>query len=724
MLTNTLRRTALAVMSVGLLVLPSDAHAVSACTYDAIVQAVAAGGTHRLDCDGTISFPQAIVVPAGRNVRFEGSGSAVTFDGRGLNRLFEIDGIMTLVGVTLANGRADGANGSGGTSGSPGSVGSNGARGDVEADIPPEPGGSGGSGTAGGTGGAGGAGRGGALLVRGGGRLVVMGGAIRTSLARGGRGGSAGAGGTGGSGGRGGDGDSDILVFGPQTGGSGGPGGSGGAGGVAGPGGSGEGGAIYNLGNVLIGGTAFLGNTAQGGQGGTGGVAGSGGLGGTGGEGGFGGDYGSAAGGVGGTGGDAGGGVPGVGGRGAGGAIAGTGTLTVLNARLEQNRALGGAPGTHAPATAGGTGGTGGTGGAGDIGSEPARGGAGGTGGTGTSQTVGGDGGAAIGGAVYMTGTLRPLLTGVLLLDNRAIGASSRGGGTGGRGGSGGLGGPAGYDMDHPPGWEGDGGDGGAGGNGGVAGRSGDARGGAISSAPAAVRLGDWTPGANTAASLSPYLTGSLGGAGGPGGAAGPTGGSPGDPGPVGADAAPGGEPGTAGAPTIDGATEAAPHLQVGPASLPAAIAGTPYTATFTAVGGTPPYEFKPFGMPPGLGTNVLTGQVNGTPTRAGVHPVQAYVRDATPGDFMYGARTVTLVVAPKLTSLSPATGPAGTSVTVTGAGFAPGSTVSFGSAPPVSATDITPTSLKAIVPAGSGRVLVTVVSNGVRSLRVYYQYP
>jgi len=69
MLARSVRRFAGAAIAAGLLVLPSDAHALSSCTYMAVAQAAATGGVHRLDCDGTISFPEPILIPAGRDVR-------------------------------------------------------------------------------------------------------------------------------------------------------------------------------------------------------------------------------------------------------------------------------------------------------------------------------------------------------------------------------------------------------------------------------------------------------------------------------------------------------------------------------------------------------------------------------------------------------------------------------------------------------------------------------
>jgi hypothetical protein len=123
-------------------------------------------------------------------------------------------------------------------------------------------------------------------------------------------------------------------------------------------------------------------------------------------------------------------------------------------------------------------------------------------------------------------------------------------------------------------------------------------------------------------------------------------GGAAGNSGPGGADG-PTGHYGIASAAVIDGTTRATPELQVGPLSLPAAVAGTPYQATLTVTGGVAPFEFRPFGLP-GLPTALSTGKVTGTPVRAGVYQVQEYVRDSSAPDRLYGDRTVTLTVAPR----------------------------------------------------------------------------
>ena len=67
----------------------------------------------------------------------------------------------------------------------------------------------------------------------------------------------------------------------------------------------------------------------------------------------------------------------------------------------------------------------------------------------------------------------------------------------------------------------------------------------------------------------------------------------------------------------------------------------------------------------------------------------------------------------PVVTSMSPAAGGSGTSVTINGAGFLPGASVDFGGVAATSAIYITPYELRAVAPAGFGTVDVTVSTFG-----------
>jgi hypothetical protein len=79
-------------------------------------------------------------------------------------------------------------------------------------------------------------------------------------------------------------------------------------------------------------------------------------------------------------------------------------------------------------------------------------------------------------------------------------------------------------------------------------------------------------------------------------------------------------------------------------------------------------------------------------------------------GSSKFGTLNVTVLSVPKVTSLTPVTGPVGTNVTIMGMGFTGATSATFTGASSVTVTAVTATSLHAIVPAGaqSGVVSVT----------------
>jgi Regulator of chromosome condensation (RCC1) repeat/Putative Ig domain len=68
--------------------------------------------------------------------------------------------------------------------------------------------------------------------------------------------------------------------------------------------------------------------------------------------------------------------------------------------------------------------------------------------------------------------------------------------------------------------------------------------------------------------------------------------------------------------------------LAVAGGSLPSGRVGVPYSATTTAVGGTPPYAWQASGLPAGLAIDTVSGQLSGTPTAAGTAQVLLSVSD------------------------------------------------------------------------------------------------
>jgi len=70
--------------------------------------------------------------------------------------------------------------------------------------------------------------------------------------------------------------------------------------------------------------------------------------------------------------------------------------------------------------------------------------------------------------------------------------------------------------------------------------------------------------------------------------------------------------------------------LSITTTALPNAVPGSPYAATLSSTGGTPPLSWAVSTLPPGLSLNAGTGAITGTPTTAGVWNLDAEVADAT----------------------------------------------------------------------------------------------
>jgi hypothetical protein len=98
----------------------------------------------------------------------------------------------------------------------------------------------------------------------------------------------------------------------------------------------------------------------------------------------------------------------------------------------------------------------------------------------------------------------------------------------------------------------------------------------------------------------------------------------------------------------------------------------------------------------------------------------QASTADLTPAGILAGTSTglhtpsgLAISEAPVVSSVTPTSGPAGTTVTINGAGFLTGSSVNFGPTAASSVTYVTPYELQATVPSGAGTVDVTVTTSG-----------
>lgn len=102
------------------------------------------------------------------------------------------------------------------------------------------------------------------------------------------------------------------------------------------------------------------------------------------------------------------------------------------------------------------------------------------------------------------------------------------------------------------------------------------------------------------------------------------------------------------------------PGLAVSPASLPSGTAGTAYSQTFSASGGTSPYSFAVTSGTLPAGLTLAAGTLSGTPTVAGSFSFTVTATDSTTGTAATGSQPYTLVIAAPTITLAPATLPAG----------------------------------------------------------------
>lgn len=151
-----------------------------------------------------------------------------------------------------------------------------------------------------------------------------------------------------------------------------------------------------------------------------------------------------------------------------------------------------------------------------------------------------------------------------------------------------------------------------------------------------------------------------------------------------------------------------------------AAQRGTPLTGVTVAVSnGRAPYTCAVTPASGALPAGVKIGKdcaLSGTPTQSGTFPFAVSITDSSDTPFTMNSATLSLVVAPppaSLTSLLPASGPAsgGSSVMLTGQ-LADATAVMFGTQPAASFTQLDPTRIIAVTPAGTaGEVDITVLT-------------
>jgi hypothetical protein len=157
---------------------------------------------------------------------------------------------------------------------------------------------------------------------------------------------------------------------------------------------------------------------------------------------------------------------------------------------------------------------------------------------------------------------------------------------------------------------------------------------------------------------------------------------------------------------------------------LPQGNLNVVYSATISATGGIAPYTFSLDGtsspLPASLGFSSGSNQglISGTPTVVGTFTniiVDVHDSQGTPATAQQ-TFTLTVLAPPSITLLSPASGPVGTPITITGTNFGTtqgSSTVTFNGVSAGTATNWSSTSITVPVPAGAttGNVVVTVLS-------------
>ncbi|HEX4466277.1 MAG TPA: putative Ig domain-containing protein, partial [Solirubrobacteraceae bacterium] len=85
--------------------------------------------------------------------------------------------------------------------------------------------------------------------------------------------------------------------------------------------------------------------------------------------------------------------------------------------------------------------------------------------------------------------------------------------------------------------------------------------------------------------------------------------------------------------------------LSVATSALPGGLAGTPYSTTASASGGTPPYRWAAGALPAGIGIDATSGLLSGTPTLAGPASPSLIVTDAF--GITASSAPLTLTIAP-----------------------------------------------------------------------------
>jgi hypothetical protein len=167
--------------------------------------------------------------------------------------------------------------------------------------------------------------------------------------------------------------------------------------------------------------------------------------------------------------------------------------------------------------------------------------------------------------------------------------------------------------------------------------------------------------------------------------------------------------------PASSAAASGANPVQITTASLPVGGVGGVYSWRVSAAGGTPPYTWNlaSGALPNGLSLTPATGDILGTPTMAGSFSFTMQAKDSK-GAMATAvfSMNISTAPAPKVSGVTPNQGTVsgGTTVTIAGSNFQPGTTVQFGDAPASAVQVTSPSQIQAISPAGpSGSVSVKI---------------
>lgn len=156
--------------------------------------------------------------------------------------------------------------------------------------------------------------------------------------------------------------------------------------------------------------------------------------------------------------------------------------------------------------------------------------------------------------------------------------------------------------------------------------------------------------------------------------------------------------------------------------ALPAGAVGVGYDTALDANNGVPPYSWSVVGgqLPPGLGLQASTGQIAGTPSQAGTFSLSVQAKDSSNATAAANfSVNIGAASTPVVNGISPSSGPTsgGTTVTISGANFSAGATITFGGSAATSVVVSSPSQIQAVTPAHiAGTVGVIVELNGQSS--------